>query len=385
MVSLRQTRGWEAEEVRMFRDSLRRFLEVEAVPNDERWRKQKRVDREFWEKAATMGFLCPSMPEEYGGGGGDFRLEAVVSEELGYANITSFGQQIHGPIVAHYILHNGTEAQRQRWLPKMCSGEMIAALAMTEPGAGSDLQGLRTTARRDGDEYVINGSKIFITNGHNADLILVACKTDLNAGARGISLVVVETKDLPGFRRGRNLEKIGMHGSDTAELFFDDVRVPADNLLGCEEGKGFYMMMQELPQERLVIAAGAQATMERAVELTIEYTNDRKAFGKRLLDMQLTRQTLAECYSITQISRAFLDQCIVKHTAGELSAMEASMAKYWCTDKENEVVDKCLQLHGGYGYMNEYPIARMFVDARVQRIYGGTNEIMKEVIARSFS
>ncbi|HEX5785431.1 MAG TPA: acyl-CoA dehydrogenase family protein, partial [Burkholderiaceae bacterium] len=341
----------------MFRDAVRRFLASEAVPHDTRWREQKGVDREFWLKAGELGFLCPSLPEEYGGSGTSFAYEAVIAEELGYAGITSFGQGVHSPIVAHYILRYGTPEQCLKWLPRMAGGELIGAIGMTEPGGGSDLQAIRTTARRDGDHYVVNGSKTFITNGFNADIIVLAVKTDSSQGAKGVSLLVVETKDLPGFRRGRNLHKIGMHGSDTAELFFDDVRIPLANLLG-QEGQGFVQMMESLPQERVGIAITGQAMMERALEVTVEYVLQRKAFGQTVMDFQNTRFQLAECLTATRVTRAFVDQCIEQHIRGALSAVDASMAKYWTTDRQCEVMDKCLQLHGGYGYMDEYPIAR---------------------------
>ena len=384
MVALQDKPSWEDEDLTLFRDSLRKFLAAELVPNDSKWRKQKFVDRAFWRKAGDMGFLTPSMPEDYGGSGGTYAHEAIITEELTYALSTSFGHGVHGPIVAPYILHYGTEEQKRRWLPKMATGEMVGAIAMTEPGGGSDLQAVRTHARIEGDHYVINGSKTFITNGWVADLIIVALKTDVTQGARGMSLVVVETEGQKGFRRGRNLDKIGLHGSDTAELFFDDMRVPVSNRLG-GEGNGFIQMMQQLPQERLGIAVGAQAAMEKAVDLTADYARDRKMFGKSLMDMQNTRFKLAECLATTRVTRAFVDQCIEKHLRGELTAVDASMAKFWCSDQQCKVIDECLQLHGGYGFMEEYPIARMYVDARVQRIYGGANEVMKELVARSMT
>lgn len=380
-------RPWENDDAAMFRDSLRAFLQGEATPRDPQWRAQKLVDRDFWRQTGELGVLCPSVPVEYGGAGGDFTFEAVMTEELGYASLTSFQQGIHGGIVAHYLLAFGTEEQKQRWLQPMCTGEKIAAIGMTEPGGGSDLQSLRTTARRDGENYIVNGAKTFITNGQNADLAVLAVKTDASAGAKGVTLLVVETRDakgndVAGFRRGRNLHKIGMHGSDTAELFFDDLVVPVANRLG-EEGAGFTYMMQQLPQERLMIAVGAQAMMEQAIALTIDYVKQRHAFKQPLSNLQNTRFKLAECQAAAQVSRAFVDDCVARHARGELSAVDASMAKFWCTDKLCQVVDECVQLHGGYGYMEEYPIARMYADVRVQRIYGGANEIMKELIARS--
>jgi acyl-CoA dehydrogenase len=374
--------AWEVEELTQFRELVRKFLEAEAVPHDERWRKQKQVDRSFWKKAGELGLLCPSVPVEYGGGGGTYAHEAVVSEELGHASLASFGQAVHGPIAAAYLVHYGTEAQKQRWLPRMCTGELIGAIAMTEPGAGSDVQGLRTTAVRDGDFYVVNGAKTFITNGHLAGLYLTAVKTDPAKGAKGTSLLMIETDGLAGFSRGRSLDKIGMQGSDTAELFFQDARVPVSARLG-EEGQGFAFLMKQLPQERLGIAVGAVASMERAVELTVAYVKERHAFGKPLLDLQNTRFKLAECAAICRASRALLDECIEKHVRGELTAAEASLAKQFTTDQQGVVLDECVQLHGGYGYMQEYAVARMWADARVQRIYGGANEIMKELVARA--
>jgi acyl-CoA dehydrogenase len=385
MYDLRPKRPWETEEVAMFRDSVRRFLATEAVPHDGQWRKQKFVDRDFWHKAGELGMLCPSMAEEYGGSGGSFALEAVISEELAYVSMSSFMQNVHGGIVAPYLGHYGTDAQKKRWLPKMCNGEFIGAIAMTEPGCGSDLQAIRTTARREGEHYVINGSKTFISNGYTADLVIVAVKTDAAQGAKGMTLIVIETAGLAGFRRGRNLDKIGMHGNDTAELFFDEVRVPMANRLGAEEGLGFVQMMQQLPQERLAIAVGAQATMERAIEITVAYVHDRKAFKQSLIEFQNTRFKLAECLTTARITRSFIDDCVARHMRGELSTVDASMAKLWCTEKQCQIIDECLQLHGGYGFMDEYPIARMYADTRVSRIAGGASEIMKEIISRSFT
>ena len=389
MVDLRPKRPWETDEVAMFRDSVRRFLATKAVPRDEHWRKQKFVDRDFWRHAGELGMLCPTIAEEYGGSGGNFALEAVICEELSYASLTSFQQGVHGGLVAPYIDHYGTHEQKQRWLPKMSSGEFIGAIAMTEPGGGSDLQAIRTCARRvcnaEGDHYVINGSKTFITNGYTADLVIVATKTDPAQGAKGVTLIVVEAGGLAGFRGGRNLDKIGMHGSDTTELFFDDMRVPLANRLGTDEGQGFVQMMQQLPQERIAIAIGAQAMMERAIEITVAYVQERRAFKKALIEFQNTRFKLAECLTTARVTRSFVDDCVTRHIRGELSTFDASMAKLWCTDKQCQVIDECLQLHGGYGFMTEYPIARMHADVRVQRIYGGANEIMKEIVARSLN
>ena len=385
MLNLKPRRPWEDEEVAMFRSAARRFIEQEAVPRDAQWRRQKFVDREFWHQAAKVGLLCPSMPLEVGGGGGDFRMEAVVSEELAFAGLSSFTQAVHGGIVAPYILHYGNAEQQQRWLPRMASGEFIGAIAMTEPSGGSDLQSLRTTAVREGGHYRLNGAKTFITSGQMADLIIVAAKTNPSLGAKGVSLIVVETADLPGFRRGKSLEKIGMHGSDTAELFFEDVKVPMENLLGGHEGQGFVQLMQQLPQERLSIAVSAQAAVECAIDITTAYVNERQAFGQRLRDFQNTRFKLAECLAAAKVTRSFIDDCISRHIRGELDSTDASIAKLWCTELQCKVVDECVQLHGGYGYMEEVLIARMYADARVQRIYGGSNEVMKELIARSLT
>ena len=374
---------WLTEELDDLRALARTFLQREAVPHQERWAREKQVDREFWNKAGEAGLLCISIPEEYGGGGGNFAHEAAIALEQGAVADDAWGNQIHSVIVAHYLDAFGTEEQKQRWLPKMAAGELVAALAMTEPSTGSDLQAIRTRAVRDGDEYVINGSKTFITNGSHADLIVVVARTGDQPGAKGLSLIMVETLDLPGFERGRVLDKIGMHGQDTRELFFADVRVPVGNLLGEEENRGFIQMMEQLPQERLIIAVAAVAVAEQAVRLAVDYAKEREAFGKELLHFQNTRYVLAECAADALAARTLLDHYIVKHLAGELTAADASLAKFWCTDIQGKVVDKCLQVFGGYGYMMEYPIARMYAAARVQRIYGGTNEIMKELVARS--
>lgn len=384
MIDLRPTRPWEDESCILFRDAVRRFFAREVRQADERWRRQKHVDRAFWESAGAQDMLCPSIPEEYGGGGGDFRFDAIVSEELSYADSTSFiGQGVHGPVVAHYLLAYGDEDQRRRWLPDMCAGRKIAAVAMTEPGGGSDLKAIQTTARREGDVYRLHGSKTFITNGHNADLVLVAAKTDPSAGAKGLSLLMVDVGEAQGFRRGRNLDKIGVKGSDTAELFFDDVAVPASARVGAE-GAAFGMMMSNLAQERLIIAIVAQSMMERAIELTLDYTGARHAFQQPLLNFQNTRFKLADAYTQVKVSRAFVDQCIEQHCRAELSGAEASMAKLHTTELLGTVADTCLQLHGGYGYMEEYPISRLWVDGRVQRIYGGSSETMRDIIARQF-
>ncbi|AGU52670.1 acyl-CoA dehydrogenase, long-chain specific [Variovorax paradoxus B4] len=377
------TRPWMNEELEMLRASARRFFERECVPHEPRWRAQHHADREIWTKAGRAGLLCASIPEAYGGGGGSFLHEAVICEEQMRAMAQSFSNNVHSGIVAHYLLAYGTEAQKQRWLPRMASGELVAAIAMTEPGAGTDLQRIKAQARRDGDHWRISGSKTFITNGMHAGLVCVAAKTDAAAGGKGISLLMVETEGTPGFRRGPLLDKMGQKTLDTTELFFDDVRVPADSLLGGEEGRGFAQLMQQLPRERLLIAVGAVATMKRAIGDTLEYVRDRQVFGQPLLKMQNTRFKLAECETQAQVARAFVDDCIARLMRGELDVPTAAMAKWWTTDACCRIVDECLQLHGGYGFMNEYPIARLYADVRVGRIYGGANEVMKEIIARA--
>lgn len=374
--------GWMTPELETFRDSVRRFVDTEVTPHQERWRKQQHVDRDVWDKGGAMGILLADIPEEYGGSGGSFAHQSIVFEELTYAGDMAFGIHVHA-IVAHYILNQGTEEQKQKYLPKLASGEMIAAIAMSEPGAGSDLKGIRTTARSDGNNYVINGSKTFISNGYMADLVVVVTKTDPDAGAKGVSLIVVETRDCPGYRVGRILEKIGQKGQDTCELFFDDVRVPLDRVLGGVEGKGFTQLMTELPYERTILGVSGVAAIERALDLTIAHTRERKAFGQALIEMQNTRFVLAEIKTEATIARTFIDRCIVDMMEGRMDTELASMAKYWISDLQCKVIDQCLQLFGGYGYMLEYPIAQMYVDARVQRIYGGANEIMKEIISRN--
>lgn len=377
-----------AEELALFRDSVRRFLEKEVVPHRDRWRKEGMVDRTLWNKAGEQGLLLAGISDTYGGGGGSFHHEVVIIEELGRIGFLDFAVAMHSAIVAPYVLHCGTEDQRQRFLPKLASGDYVGALAMTEPGAGSDVQSIRTHARREGDHYILNGSKIFITNGWHANFILVACKTDPKERAKGTSLLALETDledgtPIGGFRRGRRLEKIGFKASDTAELFFDDVKVPAANLIGATPGQGFVQMMQQLPQERLLVGVQALAAMEAAIAETLAYVKERKAFGKSVMEFQNTKFRLAEAVTETRIARVFIERCIDDLLAGKLDPVTAAMVKYWTSDKQGEVIDSCLQLFGGYGYMAEYPISHMWTDARVQRIYGGTNEIMKEVIARS--
>ena len=429
--------SWMGDEHRMLQESATRFFREQWVPRDAGWREAGMMDRDAWREAGGNGFLCASMPEAYGGGGGDFGHEAVLILAQGEAGLSGFGGSVHSGIVAPYILHCGTEQQKQRWLPGLATGELIGAIAMTEPGTGSDLQGLRTLAIREGDSYRVNGSKTFITNGQLANLILVACKTDRDQGAQGISLLLVETdaasslsgfagrgensavrgqifdvssahsgamgrrsggnmdrtdgfaarpskvrQAANGFRRGRNLDKIGLEAQDTSELFFDDLLVPADNLLGGQEGQGFFQMMQELPQERLIVALAGIAAMELAMQVTLAYTKERKAFGKPIFAFQNTRFKLAECQALLLASRALVDAAMVAHLKGELGVDRAALIKYWITDNQCKLIDECLQLFGGYGYMKEYPIARLWTDSRVQRIYGGSNEIMKELASR---
>ncbi|HEV2783584.1 MAG TPA: acyl-CoA dehydrogenase family protein [Actinophytocola sp.] len=366
-----------------FRELAHTFCQKELAPNHERWAKARQVDRELWTKAGEVGLLCLSIPEEYGGGGGTFAHEAILLEEQAYAGDDAWGNAVHSGIVAHYFNAYGTEEQKRRWLPRLASGELVGAIAMTEPGTGSDLQNIKTRAIRDGDSYVINGAKTFITNGAQCDLVIVVAKTDPDEAAKGVSLIVVETAGADGFRRGRVLDKIGMHGQDTSELFFDDVRVPVANLLGAQEGQGFIQLMRQLPQERLLIAVSAVAAMEAVVAQTIEYTKDRTAFGREIFKFQNTKFTLAECATEVAVCKAFLDQCIERHLRSELDVSGAAMAKWWTTDRLSRVADECLQLFGGYGYMSEYPISRAWTAARVQRIFGGTNEIMKEIISRT--
>lgn len=376
---------WMDEELHIMRDAVRKFFQKEFVPNLPKWEKQGFVDRDAWYKAGEAGILCASIPAEYGGGGGDFRHEMVLVEEIGYARLGSFGNGVHSGIVAHYVNAYGSEEQKRAWLPKMATGELVGAIAMTEPGTGSDLQAVATTAIRQGEQYVLNGQKTFLTNGQTANLICVVAKTDPRESAKGISLIMVETDTVEGaggFKRGRNLEKLGMKAQDTSEIFFDDVKVPCANLLGSAEGRGFVQLMEQLPQERLIIAAGACAAMEKALRLTSEYVKERKAFGKRILDFQNTQFRLAERYTEARLARVFVDDCAMRLAQGKLDETTAAMAKWWTTQKQCEIVDECLQFFGGYGYMMEYPIAQMYADSRIQKIYGGSNEIMKMLIAR---
>lgn len=374
----------QEEEIVLFADMVEKFYETHATPElCEKWRDQGQVDRQLWEQAARDGLLCASMPIEYGGGGGDFRHETILSMAAIRRGVDGFAIALHNNIVAPYILAYGTEEQKRRWLPRLANAELIAAIAMTEPGTGSDLAAVKTTARREGGEYVINGSKTFISNGQLANLICVVTKTDAAAGSRGISLLVVETDKAEGFRRGRNLDKVGCEAQDTSELFFDDVRVPTNNLLGRVEGQGFRQLSAELAKERLTIALQAVAAMERALEETIPYVKQRKVFGQHLIEFQNTQFKLAECKTTAVIAKVFCDYCMGLLLDGKLDADMAAMAKYWATEAQGRVVDECVQLFGGYGYINEYPIARLYRDARISRIMGGTNEIMKMLIARS--
>ena len=373
--------SWMNEEVAMLEDTAKKFFQT-WIDKDIEWRKNGMMDKEAWLEAGSMGFLCASMPEEYGGAGGDFRHEAALIYAQADVALSGFGGFLHSGIVAPYILHHGSEQQKQRWLPKMATGELVGAIAMTEPGTGSDLQAIKTYAVKDGDDYILNGSKTFITNGQLANLIIVACKTDREKGAQGVSLLVLETDGLAGFERGRNLEKIGLSSQDTSELFFNNVRVPQKNLLGSVEGMGFIQLMQELPQERLIIALAAAGAIKKSIELTIEYTKERHAFNKPVWSFQNTRFKLAECNADYLAVRAMCDAALEAHLNKKLTVQHAALLKAFTTDKQAKVTDECLQLFGGYGYMLEYPIARLYADARVQKIYGGTNEIMKELASR---
>lgn len=372
---------WATDELADLYDMAWEFFSAEISQHSEEWHQNRCVDRDFWLRAGKLGLLCASAPQEYGGGGGGFLHHAAIASAYARTGDKSWGNSIHSGVVAHYLVGYGTEEQKRQWLPRMATGEVVAALGMSEPGAGSDLKSLRTTAVRDGDHFVVNGTKTFITNGSSADLIVVAVKTDPAAGGRGISLLLVDTT-LPGFTVGRVLDKIGQHGSDTCELFFDDVRVPADQLLGVE-GRGLHQMMAQLPQERVIIGINAVGATELAVELTVQHAKERHVFGAPLMDMQNTRFELAECATLARVAREFLDNCIVRHSNAGVDSSTAAMCKWWLTHVQCDVIDRCLQLFGGYGYMREYQIARLYADARAQKIYGGANEIQKELIARS--
>ena len=376
------TPSWMNEELALYRDTVIRFVDSEMAPQDEAARKAGHVGHALWRRAGQLGLLCADIPEAYGGGGGDFRHEAVFHEEMARRSLTGMNASVHS-IVAHYLLNHGTEDQKRRYLPPMARGELVGAIAMTEPGAGSDLQGIRTSAARNDDGYLVNGAKTFITNGYLAGLVLVVARTDPAQKAKGMSILLVETANRPGYRVGRLLDKIGLKAQDTTELFFDDVQVAQDAVLGGVEGRGFYQLMGDLPYERTLIGVAAVAAMEGAYEATLRYTREREAFGQPLADFQNTRFKLAEIATSVKVARVFVDRCVEDLLAGKLDTASASMVKYWTSDLQNRVVDDCLQLFGGYGYMNEYLIGRMYVDARIQRIYGGANEIMKEVIARA--
>ena len=373
---------WTTEEHHLFSESVQKFYEQEMVPYVEKWNENGIVDREFWLKAGDAGIMGGSVAEEFGGSSGDIGFDSVALYEQARAGDGSWGYGIQS-IVIHYISAYGSHQQKTEWLPKLVSGEKVGALAMTEPGAGSDVQSITTSAQRDGNQYTINGSKIFITNGQSADLVIVTSKTDKNEGAKGVSLIMVDTSNAEGFRRGKNLKKLGLKGNDTSELFFENVKVPLTNLIGDEEGQGFYQLMKQLPWERLLIGITALGAIDYALDETVKYVQQRNAFGKRIMDFQNTRFKLAEVKTKAEILRAFINDCIARLKENQLDAATASMAKWWGSQIQNEVMDECLQLHGGYGFMMEYPIAKMYADARVQSIYGGTNEIMKELIARS--
>lgn len=372
------------EEISMFRDAVGKFFEDKATPERiAKWRADGQVEPAFWREAGEMGLLGVSVPEEYGGHGGDLRHDLVVFEQTQKHRVEGFASSLHNGIVVPYVQAHGTEEQKKKWLPALCTGESISAIAMSEPGAGSDLQAIRTTAIKDGDGYRINGSKVWISNGQIANFIIVVCKTDPTKGAKGTSLVVVETDKVEGFRRGKNLDKIGLTAQDTSELFFDDVWVPEENLLGGVEGRGFIQLMAELPKERLIIAFSGVITMEAALATTVEYTKDRKVFGQSLMQFQNTQFKLAEVKAKAVIAKVFMNHCIAELLEGRLDLTTAAIAKLWITENEFDIVNECLQLHGGYGYVNDYPIAQMFKNSRVQTIYGGSSEIMKLLIARS--
>ena len=371
------------EDLSIFRDAVRRFIAVEITPNFESWEEQGIVDRSYWSKGGAAGLLCPQIPEAYGGPGGSFKYNAIIGEEIAYAGYAGplSDYSVHSDVCAGYILHFGSEEQKKHWLPRMISGETVCAIAMTEPGTGSDLQGVKTRAVRQGENYVVTGAKTFISNGQHAGLVIVVAKTSDAEGAKGISLILVET-DRPGFVRGRNLDKLGQKSADTSELFFDAVTVPLSNLLG-QEGRGFAALMTELPQERLTIAVTSMGAAQRAFDITCEYVRGRKAFGQTIMEFQNTRHKLADLKADLSVGWAFVDQCLAKHERGQLDSHDASVAKLWCTEMHGRMVDQCLQFFGGYGFMREYEICRLYADARIQRIYGGTSEIMRELISRS--
>ncbi|CAN5553519.1 acyl-CoA dehydrogenase family protein [soil metagenome] len=380
-MSIDFSRSWSDGDLALFRDNVVRFIETEMQPQDEAARQRGHVGHALWRKAGELGFLCADIPDAFGGGGGDFRHEAVIQEEMARRALTGMNSSVHS-IVAHYFLNHGTDAQKRHYLPRIARCELVGAIAITEPGTGSDLQAVRTRAEKTGEGYAIHGSKTFISNGFLAGVVLVVAKTDPTQGARGMSILIVETADCEGFSVGRVLDKIGLKAQDTSELFFDGVRVPADAVLGGAEGQGFFQLMGDLPYERLIIGVTALAAMEGAYQATLEHVRDRRAFGKPIADFQNTRFKLAEVATQIQVGRAFIDRCVEQLVAGTLDTVTASMAKLWASEAQGRVIDECLQLFGGYGYMNEYMVARMYADARVQRIYGGTNEIMKEVISR---
>jgi acyl-CoA dehydrogenase len=375
--------AWKDDEVQALGEVAGKFIGAEVMAHRETWERQHQVDRGVWRKAANLGLLCCSIPQEYGGGGGTIAHELAICEAQGAAGDWNWGNGVHSGIVAHYLLAYGTEEQKQTWLPAMASGDVVGAIAMTEPGTGSDLQAVRTRAVADADALIIDGAKTFITNGQTADLVVVVAKSDPAAGSKGISLVLVDTRDAAGFTRGKTLDKVGQHGADTSELFFEGVRVPITNVLGGVPGRGFGQLMTQLAQERLFIGAMAVASMETALRDTVAYTKQRQAFGQSIFDFQNSKFVLAEVATTAHIARVFLDSCIERHLAGRLDATTAAMAKWWLTEQQTQVIDRCLQLYGGYGYIREYSIARMYQDARVQKIYGGANEIMKDLIARA--
>ena len=384
VIDVQQPAFMEEEEISIFADAVGKFYEKHAPEKRVlKWREDGQVEREFWREAGEAGLLGTSVPEEYGGHGGDFRHEMVVIDQQGKHGVEGFSASLHNTVILPYLVRHGTEEQKKKNLPKLVTGELVSAIAMTEPGVGSDLQSITTTAIQDGNGYRINGAKTYISNGQTADFIIVVAKTDPKERAKGISLMLLETEGAEGFQRGKKLDKVGLDAQDTSELFFDDVFVPSDAVLGGVEGQGFYQLMGELPQERLIIAMGAMTTIERALEETVAYVKDRKAFGKTIWDFQNTQFTLADLKARGTAARIFVNDCIAKHLESKLDVPTACMAKYWLTELQGEVVDKCLQLHGGAGYINDYPIARMYRDSRITRIFGGSNEIMKMVIARS--